>query len=318
MVRKEVREDAPPPPPVTPPKPKIPLKPVTASHQSAKVAVPPAGRATGSGFVSETGTTESGTRNGFGAGIGSASRNGSGSGAENGSRNGSESGTRHSFGGGTGAGSRNGSGSGSGSGSEGAIRNGFGGGSGRMAGNGSRNGSGGAPGSGTASGTGSAARGNGSGVAAGSGGSKASSGRRSIFSTGPAADGLVGCGFCGRNFAADRIEKHETVCQKTKSKKRKVFDVTKMRVKGTEAESFVLHKSFRDSNHDHPVAASAATRKSTANSQSAASAPSAPSANAKAADNHVTFFSLCLSFAAHVPHERPHRYPRLFLITFCT
>lgn len=47
------------------------------------------------------------------------------------------------------------------------------------------------------------------------------------------------CKFCGRNFNNDRIDKHVSVCQKTSQKKRKVFDVTKMRVKGTEAESFV-------------------------------------------------------------------------------
>ncbi|EFX84838.1 hypothetical protein DAPPUDRAFT_46633 [Daphnia pulex] len=67
--------------------------------------------------------------------------------------------------------------------------------------------------------------------------------RKSIFATGPSAggkDGLVSCSLCGRNFASDRIEKHEGICAKTKSKKRKVFDITKMRVKGTEAESFVL------------------------------------------------------------------------------
>ena len=66
--------------------------------------------------------------------------------------------------------------------------------------------------------------------------------RKSIFATGPGSskDGLVACSLCGRNFASDRVEKHESICAKTKNKKRKVFDITKMRVKGTEAESFVL------------------------------------------------------------------------------
>ena len=73
------------------------------------------------------------------------------------------------------------------------------------------------------------------------GGKNPSATRRSIFSTGAAAEGLVSCSICGRNFASDRIEKHESVCAKTKSKKRKVFDITKMRVKGTEAEGFVLN-----------------------------------------------------------------------------
>lgn len=68
--------------------------------------------------------------------------------------------------------------------------------------------------------------------------------RRSIFDTAVAGgkDGLVSCSICGRNFASDRISKHESVCAKSKSKKRKIFDITKMRVKGTEAESYVLNQ----------------------------------------------------------------------------
>ncbi|KFB36463.1 AGAP004068-PA-like protein [Anopheles sinensis] len=56
----------------------------------------------------------------------------------------------------------------------------------------------------------------------------------------PVPDGLTRCEICSRNFADDRIEKHRTICQKTKSKKRKVFDVTKQRVQGTDAEKYVL------------------------------------------------------------------------------
>ena len=79
--------------------------------------------------------------------------------------------------------------------------------------------------------------------------------RKSIFATGPGGgkDGLVGCSLCGRSFAPDRIEKHESICAKTKTKKRKVFDITKMRVKGTEAESFVLAPAGR--NHQSNAAA---------------------------------------------------------------
>ena len=47
---------------------------------------------------------------------------------------------------------------------------------------------------------------------------------------------------CGRNFAEDRIEKHEEVCAKTFNKKRKQFDMTKARVKGTDAAKFVMGK----------------------------------------------------------------------------
>jgi hypothetical protein len=44
---------------------------------------------------------------------------------------------------------------------------------------------------------------------------------------------------CSRRFAEDRISKHEEICRKTKTKKRKTFDPVKMRVAGTEVESYV-------------------------------------------------------------------------------
>lgn len=53
------------------------------------------------------------------------------------------------------------------------------------------------------------------------------------------------CDVCSRGFDKERIEKHRVICQKAAAKKVKVFDVTKMRTKGTEAEAFVkrgLHK----------------------------------------------------------------------------
>lgn len=59
---------------------------------------------------------------------------------------------------------------------------------------------------------------------------------------GPVPDGMARCTICGRNFAEDRISKHVEICRKTKSKKRKVFDVTKHRVQGTDAEKYVLRK----------------------------------------------------------------------------
>ncbi|XP_050069483.1 zinc finger C2HC domain-containing protein 1C [Anopheles maculipalpis] len=62
----------------------------------------------------------------------------------------------------------------------------------------------------------------------------------SMLANEPVPDGLIRCDICSRNFATDRIEKHRQICQKTKSKKRKVFDITKHRVQGTDAESFVL------------------------------------------------------------------------------
>jgi len=64
--------------------------------------------------------------------------------------------------------------------------------------------------------------------------------RRSLFAPKP-RDDLVSCKNCGRNFAEDRIEKHQEICLKTaqKAKKRKVFDMTKARVKGTDAAKYV-------------------------------------------------------------------------------
>ena len=60
-----------------------------------------------------------------------------------------------------------------------------------------------------------------------------------------ARNDLTGCKMCGRNFAEDRIEKHEEVCAKTFNKKRKQFDMTKARVKGTDAAKFVMGKGGR-------------------------------------------------------------------------
>jgi hypothetical protein len=70
----------------------------------------------------------------------------------------------------------------------------------------------------------------------------------------PVPDGLVRCPICKRNFADDRIEKHQVICQKTKTKKRKVFDSTKKRVQGTEAEIYVK-KQFKPSGKTQTQAA---------------------------------------------------------------
>ena len=55
-------------------------------------------------------------------------------------------------------------------------------------------------------------------------------------------DDLTSCNNCGRNFAEDRIDKHQEICFKTASKKRKTFDMAKQRLEGTDAESFVKRK----------------------------------------------------------------------------
>lgn len=52
---------------------------------------------------------------------------------------------------------------------------------------------------------------------------------------------LKSCYNCGRKFAEDRIEKHEQFCRNA-TKKRKVMDASKIRVKGTEMEQFQGHR----------------------------------------------------------------------------
>ncbi|XP_070503613.1 zinc finger C2HC domain-containing protein 1C isoform X2 [Chironomus tepperi] len=54
----------------------------------------------------------------------------------------------------------------------------------------------------------------------------------------PVPEGLIRCSICKRNFAEDRIEKHQVICQKMKTKKRKIYDSSKKRVQGTEAETY--------------------------------------------------------------------------------
>eukprot|EP01063_Lacrimia_lanifica_P014929 TRINITY_DN2151_c0_g1_i4.p1 TRINITY_DN2151_c0_g1~~TRINITY_DN2151_c0_g1_i4.p1 ORF type:complete len:885 (+),score=216.08 TRINITY_DN2151_c0_g1_i4:120-2657(+) len=52
---------------------------------------------------------------------------------------------------------------------------------------------------------------------------------------------LVPCSICGRRFAAERLAKHENVCRKTSTKKRRVFNSTRHRTEGTDAAQFA-HK----------------------------------------------------------------------------
>ncbi|XP_053330972.1 zinc finger C2HC domain-containing protein 1C [Spea bombifrons] len=53
---------------------------------------------------------------------------------------------------------------------------------------------------------------------------------------------LVPCRMCGRRFLAPRLEKHAQVCEKMQNSKRKVFDSSKARAKGTELEQFLQTK----------------------------------------------------------------------------
>lgn len=66
-----------------------------------------------------------------------------------------------------------------------------------------------------------------------------SSAQNSFDEDAPIPEGLIRCGICKRNFAEDRIEKHQVICQKTKVKKRKIYDASKKRVQGTEAETYL-------------------------------------------------------------------------------
>ncbi|XP_015180522.1 PREDICTED: probable WRKY transcription factor protein 1 isoform X2 [Polistes dominula] len=61
-----------------------------------------------------------------------------------------------------------------------------------------------------------------------------------------ATENLVPCKVCGRRFAQDRVTLHEQICAKTVQKKRKQFDTTMYRVKGTELESFVKKGSKKN------------------------------------------------------------------------
>ncbi|CAN0103526.1 unnamed protein product [Bubo scandiacus] len=63
------------------------------------------------------------------------------------------------------------------------------------------------------------------------------------------ADSAVGqgelrqCSFCGRKFLCTRLEKHMNICSKSQGSKRKVFDSSKARARGTELEQYQQWKS---------------------------------------------------------------------------
>ncbi|NXN69524.1 ZC21C protein, partial [Himantopus himantopus] len=50
--------------------------------------------------------------------------------------------------------------------------------------------------------------------------------------------GLGQCSFCGRKFLCTRLEKHMSVCSKSQGSKRKVFDSSRARARGTELEQY--------------------------------------------------------------------------------
>lgn len=51
------------------------------------------------------------------------------------------------------------------------------------------------------------------------------------------------CSFCGRKFLCSRLKKHTNICSKSQGSKRKVFDSSKARARGTELEEYQQWKS---------------------------------------------------------------------------
>lgn len=62
----------------------------------------------------------------------------------------------------------------------------------------------------------------------------------------PDVNGLLQCSICGRRFAEDRLQKHMSICEKNKSKKRKVFDLRKQRLVSSEQAQFVANAEKTD------------------------------------------------------------------------
>ncbi|KAK9891168.1 hypothetical protein WA026_013485 [Henosepilachna vigintioctopunctata] len=75
---------------------------------------------------------------------------------------------------------------------------------------------------------------------------------RSAMST-VVRDDLLECSYCGRRFAADRVQKHEDVCSKTNKKQRKTYDAFKHRVQGTEIEQFCSGKKKGSKSSKKPM-----------------------------------------------------------------
>ncbi|NXL90402.1 ZC21C protein, partial [Alectura lathami] len=51
------------------------------------------------------------------------------------------------------------------------------------------------------------------------------------------------CSYCGRKFLCTRLKKHMSICSKSQGSKRKVFDSSKARARGTDVEAFRQWKS---------------------------------------------------------------------------
>lgn len=79
----------------------------------------------------------------------------------------------------------------------------------------------------------------------------------SRVSSGSGRNAMGQCSNCGRNFLIARLDKHESICKRTSSKPRKVFDPTKARVQGTDAEKFLRKSKANEKKYE-----AAAKRKS--------------------------------------------------------
>ncbi|KFZ55531.1 Zinc finger C2HC domain-containing protein 1C, partial [Antrostomus carolinensis] len=55
--------------------------------------------------------------------------------------------------------------------------------------------------------------------------------------------GLGQCSFCRRKFLHTRLEKHTSICSKSQGSKRKVFDSSRARARGTDLEKYQQWKS---------------------------------------------------------------------------
>ncbi|NWT77826.1 ZC21C protein, partial [Lanius ludovicianus] len=58
-------------------------------------------------------------------------------------------------------------------------------------------------------------------------------------------EGFGQCSFCKRKFLCTRLEKHMSICGRNQDSKRKVFDSSKARARGTELEQYQQQKSSR-------------------------------------------------------------------------
>uniref|UniRef100_W8BE77 Zinc finger C2HC domain-containing protein 1C n=3 Tax=Ceratitis capitata TaxID=7213 RepID=W8BE77_CERCA len=67
------------------------------------------------------------------------------------------------------------------------------------------------------------------------------------------------CRYCNRHFNAERLAKHEKICEKMAHTKRKIFDAARHRLRGTDAEKYVKKAQTRSSGKSGYSSAAAAS-----------------------------------------------------------